>query len=71
MLSILRQIDWKKVLKEQNVPHTEEIFKTLDNLKNIIENIEKYGRTEALQETRKEISNHGKGLWGKLKEIAE
>lgn len=71
MFSILSQVDWEKVMKEQNVPHTEEIFKTIDNLKGFIENLNKHANTESLKETGEEIKEKGKSLWNKAKELAE
>lgn len=64
VLSILSKIDWERVLKEQNVPHTNEIFETLQNFKNLIENFEQYPSAEALKE---KSSN----LWNKAKEFTE
>ena len=71
MFSILAEVDWKKIMKEQNVPHTEEIFKTIDNLKNIIENLDKYASAENLKDAGEEIKNKGESLWNKAKELAE
>ncbi|SEA60576.1 short-chain dehydrogenase [Bizionia paragorgiae] len=71
MFSILSKIDWEKVLKEQNVPHTEEIFETIDIFKTLVENLEKYSSTEILKDTGEEIKNGGKSLWNKAKELAE
>ncbi|WP_324026485.1 short-chain dehydrogenase [Maribacter sp. BPC-D8] len=71
MFSILSKVDWKKVMKEQNVPHTEEIFKTMDNLKGFIENLEKYASTENLKEAGEDLKNKGESLWNKAKELAE
>ena len=71
MFSILSKVDWEKVLKEQNVPHTEEIFETIDNFKTFVKNLEKYSSTENLKEAGEEIKNKGKSLWNKAKELAE
>lgn len=71
MFSILSKIDWEKVMKEQNIPHTEEIFETIDNFTTFIENLEKYSSTENLKEAGEEIKNKGKSLWNKAKELAE
>ncbi|WP_417785832.1 short-chain dehydrogenase [Tenacibaculum sp.] len=64
MYVILSKVDWEKVMKKQNVPHTDEIFKTIDNLKSFIDNLKKYGSTE-------ELKNKGKSLWSKTKELAK
>ncbi len=71
MFSILSKIDWKALMQEQNIPYTEEIFKTLENLEDFAENIEKYSGAENLKNTGNEIKNTGKNLWNKAKELAE
>lgn len=71
MFSILSNVDWEKVMKEQNVPHTDEIFKTIENLKDFIENLKKYSSTESLKKTGKDIKNKGESLWNKTKELVE
>jgi hypothetical protein len=71
IFSILSKVDWEKVMKEQNVPHTKEIFKTINNLKDFLENLEKYSSTENLKKTGDEIKNKGKNLWNKAKELVE
>ncbi|WCM42687.1 short-chain dehydrogenase [Flavobacterium sp. CBA20B-1] len=71
MFSILSNIDWKKILEQQNVPHTEEIFKTIDNFKTILVNLEKYSNTENLKETGEEIKEKGLNIWNKTKELTE
>lgn len=71
MFSILSKVDWKKVMEDQNIPHTDEIFKTLDNLKDFIENLEKYSSTEQLKETTEDLKNKGESLWDKAKELAD
>jgi len=71
MFSILAKVDWEKVMIEQNVPHTKEIFKTVDNFKNLIEKLEKYSSTESLKENGENLKNKGQSLWNKAKELAE
>ncbi len=71
MFSILSKVDWEKMMKDQNVPYTEEIFKTIDNLTNFLENLEKYSSAENLKRTGDEMKNKGKNLWDKAKELAE
>ncbi|WP_299104048.1 short-chain dehydrogenase [uncultured Tenacibaculum sp.] len=67
--TILSKIDWKNIMKEQNVPNVEEIFKTVDNLKDFVENIEKYTSVENLQEAGGKIKDEGKNLWNKVNEL--
>ncbi|WP_194766061.1 short-chain dehydrogenase [Tamlana sp. I1] len=71
MFSLLSEIDWKKVVEAQNVSHTEEIFKTIDNLKVFIEHLENFSSTESLEKTGNEIKNKGQSLWNKALDLAE
>ncbi|REH52499.1 hypothetical protein C7448_103234 [Tenacibaculum gallaicum] len=64
MYAILSKVDWGKVMKKQNIPHTDEILKTIDNLKSFIDNLKKYASTE-------DLKNKGKSLWNKTKELAK
>lgn len=71
MLSILSKIDWKKIMKEENVPYTDEIFETLDNVEVFIEDLEHYSNTEGLKEAGEDIKNETKNLWNKAKGLVE
>ncbi|CAL2110197.1 conserved protein of unknown function [Tenacibaculum sp. 190130A14a] len=68
---ILSKIDWQKVMKEHNISHTEEIFKTVENLKDFMENIEKYTSVERLKDTSEKIKNKGKSLLNKVNKLTE
>ncbi|MFV0540130.1 MAG: short-chain dehydrogenase [Aestuariibaculum sp.] len=71
MLNVLEQVDWKKVLKENNVPYVDEMFQTVDKLIEINTNLDKYTSTENLKETGKELKETGKDFWNKAKELVE
>ncbi|MGD1843014.1 MAG: hypothetical protein ACFB0B_19290 [Thermonemataceae bacterium] len=71
ILSILSKVDWKKVLKDQNIPHVDEIFETIESLENFVEGLEKYSSTDNLKEVGEEIKNKQEGLWEKAKELVE
>ena len=71
MFSILSKVDWKKVMKEQNVPHTDEIFKTIENLKKFNENLKAHTSGESLKETGEDVKNKGESLWNKAKELVK
>jgi len=71
IFSILSEIDWEQVMKDNDIPHTEEIFGTIDKLNNFLENLEKYTSAEKLKETGEDIKNSGKSLWDKAKELTE
>ncbi|WP_271782518.1 short-chain dehydrogenase [Aquimarina algiphila] len=67
MISILAKVDWKKLMKEQNIPYTDETFKIIDTFNNFIENIDKYSSMESLENAGDEIKNQGSKLWDKAK----
>jgi len=71
MFSILSQVDWEKVMREQNVPHTEKMFKTIENFKDFIENLREYSSTENLKKAGEAIKNKGESLWNRAKELVE
>lgn len=71
MISILSKVEWEKIMREQNVPHTEEIFKTMENLNGFNENFKKYSSKENLKKTGADILDKGAGLLNKAKEIVE
>ena len=68
MFSILSQVDWKQLMKDQNIPHTDEMFKTIENFKYFVKKINKYSSTENL---KKDLKNKGKDYWNKAKELVE
>lgn len=71
MYSILSKVDWKKVMQEQNIAHTEEMFKTLENLQSFIDNLQKYSSTEGLKDAGQELNEKGKSLWEKAKNVTQ
>ncbi|MEH0157084.1 hypothetical protein V6R21_23385 [Limibacter armeniacum] len=71
MLSVLSKVDWEKVMREQNVPHTEEIFRTITFFKNFTENLNKYASMENLKETGKDIQEKGEDIWNQAKTLVE
>lgn len=71
MLSILSKVDWEKVMREQNVPHTKEMFETIENVQDFIENLNKYASAEHLKEKGEEIKNKGESLWNNAKQLVE
>lgn len=67
MLSLLAEVDWQKLMEEQNVPHTKEIFTAIDNFNSFIKNYNKYTSSENLEKTGEELLKQGEGLWDKTK----
>ena len=71
MYSLLSKVDWEQVMKNQNVPHTEEMFDTIENLTDFLENLEQYSTAENLKKTGEEMKDKGKSLWEKAKDLTE
>jgi len=75
MLSVLAEVDWEKVLKENDVPHTKEMFETIDKFQDFIKNMDTYTSEDKLKEmgkeAGKELKNQGKNLWDKANELLE
>ena len=75
MLSVLAEVDWEKVLKENDVPHTKEMFETIDKFQDFIATMDTYTSEDKLKEMGKEagdeIKNQSKNLWNKANELLE
>ncbi len=75
MLSILAQVDWKKIMEEQEVPYTEEMFTNIERFKDFVDHLNQYASKEKLKETGKDLKDKGtevgKDLWEKAKQLAE
>ncbi len=69
--SILAKTDWEQIMKEQNVPHTEEMFKTIDNFNELMVNLNTYSSTEKLKEVGKDLKDKSKNLWNKAIEMVD
>ncbi|AOM79981.1 short-chain dehydrogenase [Pedobacter steynii] len=55
MMATLAKIDWRKLMKENKVSHTDEIFATIDRFKTLSAEMEK-------MTSQKNITDQGKGL---------
>ncbi|WP_299715951.1 short-chain dehydrogenase [uncultured Tenacibaculum sp.] len=71
MFSVLSKVDWQKLLKDNNVPHTDEMFVVIDNFKNFLENLSTYTSADGLKEAGKELKDKGKSLFDKAKGLIE
>lgn len=73
MLSVLAQVDWKKIMKENDVPHTDEMFETVDQFQDFLVKLQQYQNTEKLKEVGTEVGQDlkkkGKGLWDNAKDL--
>ena len=71
MLSVLSEMDWKKILKENDVPHTEEMFKGIEKFQFFIKNMDTYTSKDKLKEVGEELESKGRNLWNKANELLE
>lgn len=71
MLSLLAEVDWQKLMEEQNVPHTKEMFTAIENFNSFIKNYNKYTSSENLEKTGEELLKQGEGLWDKTKGLLD
>jgi hypothetical protein len=70
MIAVLSKIDWEKVMQENKVPHTAEIFTGIKKIQMMSNAVSDYTQPSALESGKKEISKKGsqllekaKGLW--------
>ncbi|MDQ8004392.1 MAG: hypothetical protein REI64_06290 [Pedobacter sp.] len=62
MISILAKIDWEKVLKANNVPHTEEIFATVRKVQTISNSVSAYSNEKTIDKGKTELKKKGSEL---------
>ncbi|TPN87630.1 short-chain dehydrogenase [Aquimarina algicola] len=67
IIDILSKVDWKQLMKSQDIPYTDEIFKIIDTFNNFIENIDKYSSMENLENATDEIKDQSSKLWDRAK----
>ncbi len=71
MFSKLAEVEWKKVLKEQNVPHVDEMFVVIDNVAYLMDNMNLYMTKEGIEEVGADLKNKGKDLFDKAKGLMD
>ncbi|SNR16226.1 short-chain dehydrogenase [Tenacibaculum jejuense] len=71
MFSVLSQVEWEKLLKENNVPHTEEMFVVVNNLKEFIDKLSTYTSADGIKKAGKDLKDKGKNLLDKAKSLME
>jgi len=69
MFAVLTDVEWKKILKDQEIPYADEAFETIDTFKSFIKNMEQYTSGEQLKEVGKDLKETGSGLFEKAKEL--
>jgi len=62
MISVLAKIDWEKVMKENNVPHTKEIFGGINKFKAISNSVSRYTQPPAIENGKTKITKKGNEL---------
>jgi len=62
MISVLAKINWEKVMKENNVPHTKEIFGGVNKFKAISNSVSRYTQPSAIESGKTEITKKGNEL---------
>lgn len=72
MLARLAEVDWKALMQKQDIPHTEEIFATVDQLKTTIQQIDRYTDLDTIaavgMQVEQKAEEEGKNLWNKAKD---
>ena len=71
MFSVLSQIDWEQVLKDNDVPHTEEMFDTIERFEDLVERFNSYSTDETLEKAEEQLKESGKAIWDKTKSLLE
>ncbi|MGY0036325.1 hypothetical protein [Pedobacter sp. NJ-S-72] len=66
MLVILAKIDWKKLLKENNIKHTDHIFDTIDQFEVINTEMQKMTDPKSLMDKGNDLKDKGKRLLEKV-----
>ncbi|SOD18094.1 short-chain dehydrogenase [Pedobacter xixiisoli] len=62
MISVLVKIDWQKVLKANNVPHTDEIFATVRKVQHMSNAVSSYTSETSIEKGKNELKKKGSDL---------
>lgn len=62
MISVLSKIDWQKVLKDNHVPHTDEIFATVRKMHQISNAVSAYTSEATVEKGKNELKKKGSEL---------
>ncbi len=71
MIAILSKIDWEKVMKDNNVPYTKELFDSIEAYNEFVKNLSKLSTAEGLKDAGKKLQNQGEDLWDKTKGLLD
>ena len=62
MFAVLAKIDWEKVLKEQKVPHTDQIFATVRKVQQISNSVSSYTDEKTIEKGKSDLKKKGSEL---------
>lgn len=70
MIAVLAKVNWEKLMKDQGVPYTQEVFAGINKFKALSNSVSQYTQPSAIENSKKEIGKKGsellekaKGLW--------
>lgn len=69
MLVVMAKIDWRKVLKENNITHTDKIFDTIDQFEVVNTELQKMADPESILQKGNELKDKGKKLLNNLPDL--
>lgn len=67
MMDKLSKVDWEKLLRSYDVPHTKEMFEIINNFQEFVNTFQKYKDGKALKETTKNIEKESEKIWDNAK----
>jgi len=77
MFRVMSEVDWQQILKDQDIPHSDELIQTYDKFNEIFQGINNHGELdledaketalETAKQAGEEIKKGGKKLWEKAK----
>lgn len=71
MLSVLREVDWKTVLSEKEIPYVDQAVQSLRAFDSFIQNMEHYTDGEELKEAGRALQKKGSDWLDKAKDLIE
>ena len=69
MISVLAKIDWEKVMQENNVPRTTEIFAGINKFKVMSNSVSRYTQPSTIENGKNEMTKKGSELLQKAKSV--
>ncbi|GGE61253.1 hypothetical protein EV200_10574 [Pedobacter psychrotolerans] len=69
MIATIAKINWEQVMRDNNVPHTKEIFAGVHKFRNISNAVSQYTESSTINNSKKEITKKGSELLNKAKNL--